>query len=304
MTIESLILVCEKHKEGETSMILKKLDKNFKIALITLILTTIAAGIFGGFTLLISKTGVKLLSNGTVNTLIIEIIVLIVPCLVVKKCNGGKFNLELIFMKFRAKSLSDFFKGMGVSVLMLTIFLVTLILTGIMNIKGFGFEFDAVNKVLLTVFLGFLVAIFAGFCEEIFFRGVLLNYLSKWKGNIIALILSSLIFTAFHITHYQDVISLSNVFIMGVWLGYMLIMTKSLYVSIGLHFAWDFYLSIFGTKGDPSLFILSTNDKLGVNFCNEVAVGLETAMPIIAIAILSFISIKRKKLEKGRHIDA
>ncbi|PJI08970.1 CPBP family intramembrane metalloprotease [Clostridium sp. CT7] len=204
------------------NMSLRKLDKNFKIAIMALALTTIAACIFGGFTLLMSKTKLELFNNGTVNTLILEIIVTIVPCLVVKKNSGGKFNLELISMKFEGNSLSDLFKGMGISILMITTLVVVLMVTKIISIKGLGFEFAAVNKVIWSIFLVSLVAIFAGICEEIFCRGILLNYLAKWKGEIFALIVSSIIFTAFHITRYQDINSLTNVFLMGIILGRLL----------------------------------------------------------------------------------
>lgn len=163
------------------NMRLRKLDKNFKIAIMALILTIIAVCIFGSLILLMSKTKLKLFNNVIVNDLIIihVIILTIVPCLVVKKNSGGKFNLELISMKFGGNSLSDLFKGMGISIFMITTLAVTLMVTRIISIKGFGFEFAAVNKVLWAVFLVFLVAIFAGICEEIFCRGILLNYLAK-----------------------------------------------------------------------------------------------------------------------------
>lgn len=286
-------------------MSLRKLDKNFKIAIMTLILTIIAAGIFGGFTLLMSKTKLQLFNNGTVNTLILEIIVTIVPCLVVKINSGGKFNLELISMKFEGNnSLNNLFKGMGISLLMIMTLVVTLMVTRIISIKGFGLQFTAVNKVIWSVFLGFLVAIFAGICEEIFCRGILLKYLAKWKGKIFALIVSSIVFTAFHITRYQDINSLANVFLMGIILGAIFIVTKSLYMSIGLHFAWDFYLSLLGTEKDPSLFIVNLNSKFGINYIDKVNGLVQIAIKVIVIIIfISTIYIKRKKLGKGSGIN-
>lgn len=280
------------------TMSLRKLDKNLKIAIMALILTIIAAGIFGGFTLLMSKTKLELFNNGTVNTLIIEIIVTIVPCLVVKINSGGKFNLELISMKFEGNSLSNFFKGMGISLLMITTLVVTLMVTRIISIKGFGFQFAAVNKVLWSVFLVFLVAIFAGICEEIFCRGILLNYLAMWKGKIFALIVSSIVFTAFHITRYQDINSLTNVFLMGIILGITFIVTKSLYMPIGLHFAWDFYLDLWSTEKDPSLFTVNLNNKFEINYVDKVNGWAQIIIKIIVIIIFISIYIKRKNLVK------
>ncbi|WP_234123558.1 CPBP family intramembrane glutamic endopeptidase [Clostridium hydrogenum] len=281
-------------------MSLRKLDKNFKIAIMTLILTVISAGIFGGFTLIMSKTKLELFNNGIVNTLILEIIVTIVPCLVVKINSGGKFNLELISMKFEGNSSSNLFIGMGISLFMITTLVVTLMVTRIISIKGFGFEFAPVNKVLWSVFLVFLVAIFAGICEEIFCRGILLNYLAKWKGEIFALIVSSIIFTAFHITRYQDINSLTNVFLMGIILGITFIVTKSLYMPIGLHFAWDFYLDLWSTEKDPSLFVVNLNNKFGINYIDKVD-GWEQII-IKLIIIIIFIAIYIKIRNQAREV--
>ncbi len=282
------------------NMSLRKLDKNFKIAIMTLILTVISAGIFGGFTLIMSKTKLELFNNGIVNTLILEIIVTIVPCLVVKINSGGKFNLELISMKFEGNSSSNLFIGMGISLFMITTLVVTLMVTRIISIKGFGFEFAPVNKVLWSVFLVFLVAIFAGICEEIFCRGILLNYLAKWKGEIFALIVSSIIFTAFHITRYQDINSLTNVFLMGIILGITFIVTKSLYMPIGLHFAWDFYLDLWSTEKDPSLFVVNLNNKFGINYIDKVD-GWEQII-IKLIIIIIFIAIYIKIRNQAREV--
>lgn len=280
------------------TMSLRKIDKNLKIAIITLILTIIAAGIFGCFTLLMSKTKLEVFNNGTVNTLILEMIVTIVPCLVVKVNSDRKFNFELISMKFEGNSLSNFFKGMVISLFMITTLVVTLMAARIIKIKGIGFEFAAVNKVIWSVFLGFLVAIFAGICEEIVCRGILLNYLAKWKGKIFALIVSSIVFTAFHITRYQDINSLVNVFLMGIILGIVFIVTKSLYMSIGLHFAWDFYLSLLGTEKDTALFIMNLNNKLGVDYIDKVNTWAQISIKSIVIIILIVIYIKRKNSTK------
>lgn len=121
----------------------------------------------------------------------------------------------------------------------------------------------------------------------------------KWKGKICALITSSIIFTAFHIGRYQDINSLVNVFLLGIIFGIIYIATKSLYMSIGIHFVWDFYVSLFGTEKDPSLFILNSN----ISYINKASGWIQIIIKIIVIIIFISIYIKRKKLVKGSGIN-
>jgi membrane protease YdiL (CAAX protease family) len=62
--------------------------------------------------------------------------------------------------------------------------------------------------------------------EEYFFRGALYNVIQKWKGETVAILLSSLAFAALHIPLYGwHVLALD--FCVGVWLGGLRAVSKS-----------------------------------------------------------------------------
>lgn len=76
--------------------------------------------------------------------------------------------------------------------------------------------------------MAFLPAIF----EEFFFRGTLQSFFVKWFGNkAVAIILTAFIFSAIHFQFYGFLPR----FLLGIYLGYLLIWGKSLWLPITAH---------------------------------------------------------------------
>lgn len=79
----------------------------------------------------------------------------------------------------------------------------------------------------------FTVALIPAICEELLFRGAVLGWLRKSLKNIhLAVFLSAFIFSAFHLQFYGFVPRL----LLGLYLGYILIWTGSMWSSIIAHF--------------------------------------------------------------------
>lgn len=270
-----------------------KINKDLKIVMVTLILTIMAA-VFGEIAVfIISKTGIKLSNTSLIITVILEISILIIPCIVVKKYNKGIFNIELIGMKNNGNKIKQLLIGLGAGLLMFGTYKLILLVMGIERYKGIGFEFYSTNKVLISIISAFTVAIIGGVCEEVFFRGVLLKYLANYEGESFALIVSSIIFTIFHITYYQNFIQFAEILILGIALGYCYILTKSIYLSIALHFAWNFYNSLTSVN-TTGLLVFTLNNKLSIDYCNNIIMIAQSIIEIIVALILIFIDITRK----------
>lgn len=78
-----------------------------------------------------------------------------------------------------------------------------------------------------------LIAVLAGVGEELLFRGIVQNELSKWLRNPhVAILLASLIFSAFHI-QFEGFLPRM---VLGLILGYAYHITKLLWVPIFMHF--------------------------------------------------------------------
>lgn len=85
---------------------------------------------------------------------------------------------------------------------------------------------------LSMIIIGLLPAIF----EEVCFRGGIQNILTRWfKGPWIAIIITSIIFSAVHISYYGFLVRA----VLGVFLGLIFYYSGSLWLSILFHFLYN-----------------------------------------------------------------
>jgi len=102
------------------------------------------------------------------------------------------------------------------------------------------------SDIALMLATSLLVAIY----EEIIFRGIGLgSFLSSRISPLKAILLSSIIFSLFHVGNITDIgfkiiYLLLNTFIMGFILGYIYYKTKNILLVIVIHFLWDFTVFI------------------------------------------------------------
>ncbi len=81
-------------------------------------------------------------------------------------------------------------------------------------------------------YLLFLIAFLPGICEEVMFRGYFIKVFEK-KGITQAIIISAVLFGILHL----DIYRLIPITILGIWMGYIVIKTNSLYIPIVAHIA-------------------------------------------------------------------
>lgn len=86
----------------------------------------------------------------------------------------------------------------------------------------------------------------AGIFEEILYRGFLYQYFALYVGSTSALLLSALFFALSHL--YQGVLGVLLVFVLGVLLGVIVLLSESLWVAMALHFAIDIYAGSFNIQ--------------------------------------------------------
>jgi membrane protease YdiL (CAAX protease family) len=79
----------------------------------------------------------------------------------------------------------------------------------------------------------FMIAVLAAVGEELIFRGLLQRLFQEWtRSTHLAVIISALIFSAFHLQFY----GFFGRFVLGLILGYLFVWTNSLWVPIVVHF--------------------------------------------------------------------
>ncbi|MBS1947124.1 MAG: CPBP family intramembrane metalloprotease [Bacteroidetes bacterium] len=121
----------------------------------------------------------------------------------------------------------------------------TLILYFTGHLEWDDFSFN-LNQIIIQIGILSFIAI----SEELVFRGYILNSLMQSFNKWVALFISALLFTAFHISNPGiSAISLSTLFLGGVLLGLNYVYTKNLWFSVMLHFGWNFFQGpVFGYK--------------------------------------------------------
>lgn len=169
--------------------------------------------------------------------------------------------------------------------------------------------FDTVQMQFLPIRASYLVAsfimlVFSVIGEEMFFRGYILNNLLKISNQNIAIIISSLFFTFFHLLNPElSFLSVTNIFLAGLFLALAYIVTRNLWFAIGIHLFWNFAQSLYGYNvsgvGIGSVFSLEYKEE---NFLNGGSFGFEGSCicTIFLFIFILFLFIKSKAVVKEK----
>lgn len=225
-----------------------------------------------------------------------EIIMVLIVYILIKKYNHGKFSLDFIGMKLKKESFKHLVLGFVIALLMqITLYIIAIVL-GSYKFVGSDFANYPIYEVIISIIIAFIMMAFAGFCEEIVFRGIMLKYLMKSKGKVFAIMISSITFSLLHIGRGGDNIMF---FIFAVAAGAVFaglyIITDSLYLPIGLHFAYDFY-GVLIKCGDGLLFNLKSVFIFNIVKDCDTMLGAVECIEYLLVLIIVFIIYKRKKI--------
>ncbi len=86
------------------------------------------------------------------------------------------------------------------------------------------------------------LSIVSGVSEELIFRGILFRIMEEGLGSVLALALSRLLFGLLHLANPNATLwgGLAIAIEAGLLLGAVYMLTRRLWLAIGLHFAWNF----------------------------------------------------------------
>jgi membrane protease YdiL (CAAX protease family) len=114
-----------------------------------------------------------------------------------------------------------------------------------------------------------MIGILAAFSEELFFRAVLQRNIIEWTGNVhVGIWVTGIIFSALHLEFFGFIPRI----LMGVYLGYLFVWSRSIWVPIFAH-CLNNSLIVIIVFFNPSMV---TSDKINL--------GSESSQPYIIIA--------------------
>lgn len=233
------------------------------------------------------------LKNGCVYLFLLILLILVLkPCkyLKVKKIN---------------KSIISYLIGILIGlILIVSVIYVLLLLNKIELIKN--------NYSLYVIAFMGAFWIIQSFFEEYLMRGVLYENIGKLLGYDLTIILTSLLFTLFHINNNSiSFLSLVNIFLFGLLCGYLVKIYKNLYLVSGIHFIWNFLqgnifgIEVSGNDAKDSFFttITAQNQELyhGGDFGIEggIITFIVLLISLIIVGFLSYIKYRsNEQIEK------
>jgi membrane protease YdiL (CAAX protease family) len=178
----------------------------------------------------------------------------------------------------------------------------SLILVAIGYLSFITITFDATPFLMEIV-----VMIIVAFVEELLFRGYLLHNLMLSLNKWIALVISALLFSAFHSANPDvSVFAIVNIFIAGLLLGINYIFTKNLWFGICFHFAWNYLQGpVFGYEvSGLKLSSLFQQSLIGPELWTGGPFGFEgsllcSLLLAISLAMFAFAFTKRYQESQG-----
>jgi membrane protease YdiL (CAAX protease family) len=181
------------------------------------------------------------------------------------------------------------------------------VMTGIVALLG-GFEILGLRGAG-AIWSMLSLAVFSSVFEEILLRGIVFRQLEAWLGSWIALALSSALFGALHIMN-PDATWFSSVAIAveaGILLGAAYMLTRRLWLAIGIHAAWNFtqgwVFSVPVSGGEAPLGLLITR-RLGPDWLTGGDFGLEASVVAMVVASLAGVILLLLAIQRGQLVPA
>lgn len=196
------------------------------------------------------------------------------------------------------KALSHLALGLAAGLIVFSVAVAIAALLGVYQVTGMG-DFSDLFPALVGP------ALFAAVSEELVFRGILFRWIEEFGGSWIALLVTSAFFGASHLLNpnASAIAAVGIAFEAGVMLGAAYMLTRSLWLPMGIHAAWNFAqgeifdIPVSGSRVHGILVARLTGDPLltGNGF------GLEASLIAMVVATLFglwllWLAIKRGQL--------
>jgi membrane protease YdiL (CAAX protease family) len=152
--------------------------------------------------------------------------------------------------------------------------------TGLLEIVDYNFDYY-----IIGLFLLFFVV--QSMFEEIMFRSYLMPAIDSKFGIWAALIVSSILFSAIHLSNSNvSFAGVSNIFLAGLLLGLLFIKYDNVWVASGFHCSWNYIQSTilgFEVSGEKTFNMIET-EEVGPDLITGGAFGFEGS--IVAVFFL------------------
>jgi uncharacterized protein len=196
------------------------------------------------------------------------------------------------------KSILELASGVGIGAALFTVTI------GILGGLGY-YQIIGINDWTATL-PAFKAAVLAGFLEEILIRGILFRITEASLGTWLALMISASFFGLSHLANPNATFlgAIAIVLEAGILLAAAYILTRRLWLAIGLHFAWNFTQSgIFGvTVSGIELKGLFDSKLSGPAWLSGGDFGAESSIVAVLVCLAVGLYILWRAYKKGNFV--
>ncbi|MBT3336687.1 MAG: CPBP family intramembrane metalloprotease [Anaerolineae bacterium] len=200
-----------------------------------------------------------------------------------------KRSFSSLGLKLNKKAWIDLLAGIVITFLMMGFIYLIMWSVGWINFENFAWEVESASSVTLNL-LGILaVFILVGWNEELLSRGYQLQNLADGMNLFWGITISSAVFGILHLGNPNATwLSAVGIFFAGIFLAYGYVLTKQLWLPIGLHIGWNFFEGvIFGFPVSGMDFFRLTRISVdGPELWTGGAFGPEAGLIVIPALIL------------------
>ncbi|EFI41322.1 type II CAAX endopeptidase family protein [Peptoniphilus sp. oral taxon 386] len=227
-------------------------------------------------------------------TFINEVFIILIPALLL--CGTGK-RTEVL----RIKKLSSI-NVIRVIIIVILSYPIILLINGIflnflstfIELKNFSMDMLLKDESLSSYL--FFMCIVPAICEEVFFRGALINSYDVYGGKF-AILMSSLVFALFHF----DIQNFIAPLLLGIIFGNLLELTGSLFASILGHFTNNL-IAIFATKYlDDTVFTYLKHTDLAQDI-GSLQLYIIILLFLISIVSMVLLRLLFKQMDKEKRL--
>jgi membrane protease YdiL (CAAX protease family) len=156
----------------------------------------------------------------------------------------GKRTMSDLGLSFHRRWFAELGFGLLVGVGLTGSIFVAELIMGWIDIQGLGWHMQPQHDFLASLYLSSIGMIQVVVMEELLVRGYLLQTLEDWIGLPAAVIISSAIFGVAHVfnptaTGWANYVIPFALTLLGAMFGLAYLARRSLWLPIGLHFAWN-----------------------------------------------------------------
>ena len=205
-----------------------------------------------------------------------------------------KRSIESLGLKLNLQALFDILAGIGIAFAQMGFIYLLMLGLGWLTFEGFAWEFDPLNVVIINVFLFFVIFIFVGWNEELLSRGYHLQTIASGLNLTWGIMISSAVFGLLHLGNPGATwVSITGIFLAGIFLAYGYVRTKQLWLPIGLHIGWNFCEGVvfgFPVSG-LDIYALTRIEVTGPEIWTGGAFGPEAGLIVLPSLIVGGILI-------------